>query len=326
MARRSIVAILLLPTLAIAQDEAAARYQAGREAFEAGDTARAVEELRASIAARPSAKTWLLLGNALTRANDLDGVKQAFEAFLVAEPKSPKRRTVEKLIGELAVLAKTKLAVTSAPPGATVFLDLRAEGARGKTPLALPAVPGRHRVMLELDGYEPASQEVKAVEGEIVPVAVELHAKTPVAVEPSPGATLSLRLPARATASLDGKPIDAASSSIELLPGKHQLAVEPPPLPTTIEVVPEPADALVRIDRKAVGVGVKLAIAPGEHALWVGARGHEALERSLTVGAGERLRVQPRLEPRGRRLLALAIAATATGVALESMALAVYLV
>ncbi len=49
------------------------------------------------------------------------------------------------------------LALTSTPPGATVYVDSEI---RGETPIKVPVKPGRHQVTFEMEGYYPKSQEV----------------------------------------------------------------------------------------------------------------------------------------------------------------------
>jgi PEGA domain/Tetratricopeptide repeat len=148
--------------------EAEARYAAGSEAFDAGDLPRAVEELKASLAARPMVKTCLALGNVYLRLGQLDDARDAFKKVMEIDPRSPKRKLIEENIRALELLARTRVAIVSEPPGATVYVDLKSEGARGKTPLTMPMLPGRHRLMLELADHEPWTGEVVAVEGQDV--------------------------------------------------------------------------------------------------------------------------------------------------------------
>src|SRR5262245_19795233 len=119
----SLTVLLAIPALAGPADkESAAHYDKGKRAFDEGDLPKAIDELKASVAAKPNSKAYLLLGNAYTKVGQLDDAKKAFEEMLKADPNSSKKKTVENLIRELDVLAKTKLVITSTPPGATVFL------------------------------------------------------------------------------------------------------------------------------------------------------------------------------------------------------------
>lgn len=77
------------------------------------------------------------------------------------------------------------LRVETTPPGATVRVD----GAiAGTTPLLAEVEPGRHRVRVELEGYEPAGNEVELVRaGEQSTIAFALT-RVPAAAEVSRGA------------------------------------------------------------------------------------------------------------------------------------------
>jgi hypothetical protein len=230
--------------------EANSRYDKGKRAFDDGDFAKALDELKASIAAQPSARAYLLLGNAYTKLGQLDDAKRAFESFLKAEPKSAKKHTVQTLIRELDVLGKTKIMVTTTPPGATVFLDLRAEGPRGKTPIEVPAVPGPHRVMLDLEGFESVVVNVTAVEGSSVPAQAALKAKgCEMTVEVSqPGASFAV----------DGQAPTPAPATVHVATGKHMLEVTGPGIASHSESVncdkEKPFKVSVALDKKPRGV------------------------------------------------------------------------
>jgi PEGA domain len=294
--------------------EASARYKAGKQAFEEGNTSKALEELKASIAAKPDSKAYLLLGNALTRASDLDGAKQAFEEFLKLDPKSSKRKTVENLIRELDVLAKTKIQITSTPPGATVYLDLKAEGARGKTPLDLPATPGSHRIMLDLDGYDMAQENVNAVEGQLVPLAVKLRVK---------GCDLTVEANAPdARARVDGGDPVPTAGPIRIAAGPHKIevsaagykadtqpvtcdATKPVRLPIQLAQasigylalkLPPGAAVTVTVDGKPADGAKPIEATPGAHRIEVEQKGVGTWRTTSYVAAGQHVDLEPRFE------------------------------
>lgn len=223
-------------------------YESASRAFEDGDVPRALEELTRSIAASPTARAHLLRASVHVRLGQIDEARADYERVLLLE-KSPKLRAqVQKLRAQLDTLPKARLQIRSQPPGATIYLDLKAEGPKGKTPHVVPVTPGRHRVMLELDGYEPFVQkDVIAVENQEVEVNAALTSRTPVAppapIPPPPpvlppppprpiATTLELSLPSGATAQLDGAPL-AGSPPLALSPGPHRLVLTAPPQQAT---------------------------------------------------------------------------------------------
>lgn len=90
------------------------------------------------------------------------------------------------LASNAARTGKTFIQITSDPPGAAVTLDGRQVGPAGRK---FPAAQGRHRVLLQLSGYQEADMQLDVVEGEtkLVELKLEPLTKAPfVPVEPSP--------------------------------------------------------------------------------------------------------------------------------------------
>jgi hypothetical protein len=403
---------LAAPAWASPEKDAASHYSAGQKAFEAGDFALAAEQLKASTEAKPTVKALLMLGNTYIRLGQLDEAKAAFERILVVDPHSSKRKTVEGLIRDIDHLARTKLVVASTPPGATVYLDLKAEGVRGKTPLTLPATPGRHRVILELEGHESLGVEATAVEGQDVPVNATMRIRgcdvsvttTPAHVmvrvdggearptpatlrvplgehrldlsgdglaprgralvceerglavaetlEPLPIGVLSVRAPDGARIAVDGKSVTLAEAArLALPPGKHEVALEADgkvpwrttvvlqqgdrvevaprldaPLvekrPTALQITADPPDAEIRVNSKRVVARELVLVDPGHDEVEVRARGHNPYWRLLDLHEGETIRVDTRLQPRGRAALIVGTVFLSLGLGAEAVALA----
>lgn len=298
--------------------DAAAHYSTGAKAFEEGDFSKAVEELQSSIKADPTSKAYLLLGKSYVQTGQLDDAKSAFERYLQLEPKlsSSKRATIEKMVKDLGVLATTRFKITTQPPGATVFVDLKAEGPKGKTPLELPISPGPHRVMFELEGYDNLSQSnVVATQGQEIPVTATLKAK---------GCDVSLAItPAQATARVDGGVnVAGGPGSFRVTPGKHEMQLAAPgflPKSTTFEckdykpmllsetleaapkgvlAVKAPAGASVAVDGNPLTAD-KIDLEPGDHKVDVTADGKAPWHVVATVRPGERIELAPSLDVGG---------------------------
>lgn len=76
------------------------------------------------------------------------------------DPKLDRARTTRDLC-EARIERDQELVVESQPPGARVFVDNRNTGARGQTPFRIPLRPGKHRVWVELDGYQPHMEDIE---------------------------------------------------------------------------------------------------------------------------------------------------------------------
>jgi PEGA domain-containing protein len=293
-------------------------YALGAKAFEDSDFPRAVEELTASLTAHPSLRAYQLRADANVKLSRIDDARADYEAALKLEPSSKKRALIERSLRDLATATKTRLAVTSQPPGAIVYLDLKAAGQRGVTPVVIPTSPGRHRVFVELDGYDPfVAREVDAAEDHETPLAVTLVVK---------GCDLHVEAtPAGATVSVDGAAARPAPLQLRVRGGDHLVRLERPgsqprqksltcvvgtPLSVqeALDAVPpgrlvvalaNVSDARLRVDGKhAEASGV--ALAPGDHALRVDAADREPWESQVQVVSGQELRLAPRLAVRGK--------------------------
>jgi hypothetical protein len=292
--------------------EAAKHYAAAHNALEEGDLTKAAEELRAFVAKKPIVKGYLMLGNVYVKLGQLDSAREAFQKVLELKPKPSQRKTVEQVIAQLELLKRTTFQITTAPPGATVYLDLKSEGARGKTPMSLPVLPGPHRVIFELEGYNPTTlPSVVAIEGQVIPVSatLRLHGCSVRIATPQGGVKVSI----------DGAEATPLPASPVVAPGMHHLqfageglkpkvsslrcegeqpleiseTLEPLPKATLALVLPEHAE--VHVDGRLVAAAEagKLALDAGTHHLEVAAAGRTPWQTEVTLRQGESAALTP---------------------------------
>jgi Tfp pilus assembly protein PilF len=86
--------------LAQGKDNALLRFGLGMHYLKAGETARAVEHLRAAVAHDPAySAAWKLLGNALVEAGDLAGATDAYtRGIAAAEQRGDKQAAKEMAV------------------------------------------------------------------------------------------------------------------------------------------------------------------------------------------------------------------------------------
>jgi hypothetical protein len=297
---------------------AATLYSAGVKAFEEGEIRTAVDQLKMSLEIKPTAKAWLVLGNCYIKLGQLEDARTAFQKVLELDPRSRQRKTVEEHVKELELLVKTRLVIKTEPPGATVYIDLKAEGAKGKTPLTFPVLPGPHRVMLEMEGYESSTQEAMAIEGQDVEVSAPLKARTCVlTVSASPdSATIELDGSAPGPAPLTGQiavgdhkvvvkapnhetaertvtcdpkllaPIALAVALVNKAPPPREIVVKP--TTGTVRVTSDPPGARVRCDNLTNAVTpFESTFVEGEHSCSFVKRGYQRFDGKISVKAGE---------------------------------------
>ncbi|HEX2572073.1 MAG TPA: PEGA domain-containing protein, partial [Polyangia bacterium] len=161
-------------------------------------------------------RAYLFLSTVYDRLQRTEDAKQALESCLKLDRHYTRCNQARKVLNGQGGASATRLKLTTEPSGATVFLDLKAAGARGKTPLELPVSPGRHRVFFELDAYEPlVVKNVEVKEGQEVAVHRELVIK---------GCDMTVAVtPARARGRLDGQKEIAATGTVRVSPGEHTI-------------------------------------------------------------------------------------------------------
>jgi len=113
---------------------------------------------------------------------------------------------------------RPSVTVVSSPSGATAMLDGRSDIAC-TTPCSLDAMPGRHVILLTMQGYETERREVDLGSGPVELPAVILRA---------PGGTLLLTtVPAGASIAVNGKKVSQITpAQLSLPPGTYNITVE----------------------------------------------------------------------------------------------------
>jgi outer membrane receptor protein involved in Fe transport len=290
-------------------DEAELHFQLGAERYQQGDL--------------PGALQHFLLSNRLVRNRNVvfnvartyermeryaDAHRYYVDAFTgekSAERLAELEASLERIRPKVAVLS-----VRSDPPGATIYLDRRDLGSRGRAPRLLAVPPGRYRVIVEQSGYRSA-------ESEPIEVAVGQQVDVRLAMERIVG-TVEVRVggASHATVRVDDErsPVACrAPCSLQLPPGKRVLYLSHPrfraaPLPVTVRagrtatatatMIPLRGSVVVETDEPGAKVeidGRPMGFTPtviqnvpvGRRRVRVSLRGFEPVEREVTVAADE---------------------------------------
>jgi outer membrane receptor for ferrienterochelin and colicins len=250
------------------------------------------------------------LGRPMEAFNYYSEYLRAFD--LSEDERAEGTRRIDAIRPEVAVLA-----ITSAPPGATVRIDRSDLPVRGTTPIELAVSAGEHPIFFSLSGFTDTTIRATAVVGQTVQAQGALTG-APVQVQ--------VIAPRGGTLTLDDQPIEAGRA-IAVPPGPHVVRLEMPGLPPVerqFEVsagdapirleLAAPAGiagpqlamridtpATVFVDQFRVGSGQELAfpIAPGPHMIRVEAPGHRTATHVMTIGDNDRpsLEVDLALEP-----------------------------
>ena len=207
----------LLPNPLAAQDDAKRKFEAGIDAFHSGDYPAALDSFESSYAIRPMPK---VLFNVAMCYKAMYRYKEALEAFkrFVETADLPIDDPLyrEVLTERSELLSKVgQLEITSTPTGATVLID----GASvGQTPLSppRPVDPGKHAVVVEMEGFAPYRREVTVTSG----ATLQLEAK----LETEQG-TVEIRCPLDASIILNGEDIKTCPFIGKLPAKSHQMTL-----------------------------------------------------------------------------------------------------
>ncbi len=223
-----------------------------------------------------------------------------------------RRRFATAAIARLEV-AVARLAVTSEPPGANIYVDQREHGGYGSTPRVLALPPGAHTITLERPGYRPVTMQVEAREGAEVAAAGALVRII---------GTLHVAATSQAAVEVReaGGPIVAQGESpleVSVPPGLYQLEVRAPgfrPFTTmsrvepdgrtevqaALEALPPPtgdltitssaAGALIQLDGERTGFAPTLlqGLSLGEHRVRVEHAGLAPYEGTVSIEENSR--------------------------------------
>ncbi|WP_437548143.1 TonB-dependent receptor [Sorangium sp. So ce367] len=238
----------------------------------------------------------------------------AFRYYVQAldlEPNAARRPAIEEALARIRPNVAV-INVTTDPPGATVYINRRDLGGRGSTPRLLGFQPGKHKIIVDLEGYEPAEVEnVEAKIGEQTNVAVKLKriVGTVRVVGEMAGTTVRVN-------DASGPPACTAPCDLTLPPGRHRLYLSQEgyqpseqdvnvaaastvtaryrlnPLTGSLVVNADERDALVEVDGKPMGfTPAVLNVQSGQRRVRVSLRGFRPVEQSANVMAGQQTRI-----------------------------------
>jgi outer membrane receptor for ferrienterochelin and colicins len=286
-------------------DEADLHFQIAAEAYSKGDFRTALEHFLLSNRLVPNRNVVFNIARTYEQLKRFADAHRYYVDALEGETSQQTISTIQdamKRIGpNVAVLR-----IESDPPGATVYIDRKDLGSRGRAPKPLAIAEGRYRVIVELEGYEPATLEgVEAKTGAETKVPFSLKrivGAVVVSVEGAPGAAVHIddeTSPAVCT----------APCTFDVPPGRHLLHFTrdgfqaPPrqinvaaketvktsavltPLTGSVVVQADERDAIVEIDGKPAGFtpAVIQSVPVGTRKVKVTLRGYAAVERDISV-------------------------------------------
>jgi outer membrane receptor protein involved in Fe transport len=295
-------------------DEADLQFKLGAEAYQKNDFTGALEHFLASNRLVPNRN---VLFNIARTYEELKAAPDAYRYYVDAragETRADQLRRIDEALHRVAPFVAV-LKVSSEPPGATVYLDRKDLGARGNTPANLGLAAGRHKIIVELSGYEPAERDnVELVIGREQDVSFTLVAILgTIKVDGEDGATVKVDTD-------DSAVLCTIPCNAQTKPGHHTLIIEKPGYAEQDVPVDVPArgtvsarahlsaqtgvvvvntdirDALITVDDQPSGFTPAVLNVPvGAHKLRVTLSGFRPVEQDIVVAKTGQVRLDLQL-------------------------------
>ncbi len=140
---------------------AAKLEQEANQLYGEGRYKEAIEKYRLSYEITADANLLYSIAVAYQQLEAWQECVSNMERYLEKAPPGPKRDRAENTLKscDARIVQDQRLSIESEPKGATVYLDERTRSI-GSTPVTTYVRPGRHKVWVELPGYEPVEQEI----------------------------------------------------------------------------------------------------------------------------------------------------------------------
>lgn len=142
------------------REQAKLSFQRGADQYRAGHYQAAVQAFLEADRLAPSPPLSFNIARAYERLDDASGALRWYRDYLRRSPSAKNAPEVRARVAELAAKLASRdlqqISVFSTPSGANVLIDGRIAGT---TPFTSDLKPGKHRIQLELAGYEPSASE-----------------------------------------------------------------------------------------------------------------------------------------------------------------------
>lgn len=310
--------------VALADPAAEARFhdEAARKHYEAGDYEKALREFFLEQRSAPNPRIAFNIALCFQELKKDEDAYHFYREYLASSDDDRERRTTAESTLRQLETRVARVRVETGSVAADVYVDQRAYGSYGQTPLVIAVPAGEHQLWVELDGYRSATAKFTARKGE--EVRVELH---PERILGEMDVASVVPGTARVTTA-DGEAIARGPTplKVKVPPGTYQLTVSAPgylpwagvttvvadrvaqataapqaaPVPTgDITVTSNLAGALVVLDGEPAGFTptVLSGIAQGRHQLGAKSEGVVPWLGPVDVGSEARSWVTVSLEP-----------------------------
>jgi outer membrane receptor for ferrienterochelin and colicins len=288
-------------------DEAELHFQIGTEHYQRGHFREALEHF---LASNRLVSNKNVVFNIARTFEQLQRFADAHRYYVDARELETNPKLVQAITAAIQRITPhvAVLSVETTPPGATIYIDRKDLGSRGRSPRLLALPEGRYRVIVELPGYETAtSAELDAHLGREIKVPLNLSrivGKVRVAVTGASGAEVRVdddkgQVACDAPCELDASPgrhvlyfsregYRATSWPVNVIERQTvQVTAELRPLTGSLVISTDERGALVEIDGRPMGFApvVLPSVPAGRRRVRIRFSGYAPLERDVVIQA-----------------------------------------
>ncbi len=297
------MAVLL--TLCLSQaaygQSAKALLSKGNKLFSNGDYQAAYKVYQDGYKLQPLPVFLRSMGFSQLKLFQHEKARAHLQEYLKKFPKAKDRARIVEVIKSLEVVVKTRVSVTSTPPGAELFFDSEAGGTLGTTPFSGTIEPGNHILILKAPWGHLTTKAFKIAPGQSL--SLDLNLEVPLEVTSTPEGA-SVHLDDASSPSIGTTPVNEG-----ITPGKHTIylkmagykpfnaAVEAKQgtpvqvsaqLKLGLRVTSVPPGATVMVDGQAVSgsTPLDLELPAGKHTIVINLSGFKAFSREVMITPG----------------------------------------
>ena len=143
--------------------EYAGAMSAAKAAFKGQRFKEAADQFKLAFEIKPKGNLLYNLALSYEKAGDLEEAVRFYTRFVDSVPGSKRAPAVQDKIADLKQSLGGQyrtVKVSSSPPNAVIFIDDRAQGSMGQTPLVFRLMPGKYTVLADLKGHESGERSI----------------------------------------------------------------------------------------------------------------------------------------------------------------------
>jgi hypothetical protein len=181
------LAMLPSPVFAGAKEDAQAQFLLGQEAYKKDDFATAIKYFEEAYKLSPNPVYLYNIAVAYELWGNKGKSAEYYEKYLPDAVDAKEKASIQSKINELRPppnLApalnpdgKSKVEIRTEPAGASIWLEEKKDKPLGATPFTYEVTPGKHLLIIELEGYAPVTRSFEVLSAQTASIDVAMAKK-----------------------------------------------------------------------------------------------------------------------------------------------------